>query len=100
MPSFEFDPDKSLSNKRKHGIDFLEAQQIWTDDHALEAPVPSITEPRFQLVGFASGKLWSAIVTYRADKVRIISVRAARADERRIYETRAKEKGEADGGAD
>ena len=26
---FEFDPDKSASNKLKHGIDFMEAQDLW-----------------------------------------------------------------------
>jgi uncharacterized DUF497 family protein len=31
---FEFDPVKSLSNKDKHGIDFVEAQELWNDpDH-------------------------------------------------------------------
>jgi len=26
---FEFDPVKSASNKRKHAIDFEEAQRLW-----------------------------------------------------------------------
>lgn len=30
MP-FEFDPDKSTANKGKHGIDFAEAQALWSD---------------------------------------------------------------------
>jgi uncharacterized protein len=28
---FEFDPEKSNHNKKKHGIDFLEAQTLWDD---------------------------------------------------------------------
>ena len=28
---FEFDPEKSDVNKRKHGIDFNEAQVLWND---------------------------------------------------------------------
>ena len=29
--AFEFDSEKSAANKAKHGIDFAEAQEIWTD---------------------------------------------------------------------
>ncbi|MCL2258883.1 MAG: BrnT family toxin [Cystobacterineae bacterium] len=29
--SFDFDPQKSASNKIKHGIDFKEASAIWDD---------------------------------------------------------------------
>ena len=32
---FEFDPEKSAANKRKHGIDFREAQALWGDPDAL-----------------------------------------------------------------
>ncbi len=28
---FEFDPVKSKANRKKHGIDFLEAQVLWAD---------------------------------------------------------------------
>jgi uncharacterized protein len=28
---FEYDPDKGAENKRKHGIDFEEAQALWAD---------------------------------------------------------------------
>ena len=27
--NFEFDTDKSKANKKKHGIDFVEAQALW-----------------------------------------------------------------------
>jgi uncharacterized protein len=29
---FEFDMQKSQSNKEKHGIDFIEAQALWGDN--------------------------------------------------------------------
>ena len=32
---FEFDPEKSASNKDKHGIDFIEAQALWQDGGAI-----------------------------------------------------------------
>jgi len=36
---FEFDVQKSESNKKKHGIDFNEAQALWDDPEVIEIPV-------------------------------------------------------------
>ena len=83
---FEFDPIKSPSNKSKHGIDFEEAQELWNDPHLLEIEARSADEPRFLLIGMIGGKHWSAVVTYRRDKVRIISVRRSRKEEVELYE--------------
>ena len=33
---FEYDEQKSESNKIKHGIDFEEAKAIWNDEHSCE----------------------------------------------------------------
>ena len=33
---FEYDTNKSLSNKQKHGIDFEEAKLLWDDDKMVE----------------------------------------------------------------
>lgn len=78
MPQFEFDAEKSESNQAKHGIDFVEAQEIWNDENRVEITVRSNIEQRYQLVGIARGVLWSVIWTNRNDAVRIISVRRAR----------------------
>ena len=43
-------------------------------------------EPRFLLVARWKGHHWSAVITYREEKVRIISVRRAREEEVAIYE--------------
>ena len=52
MPfAFEFDSAKSAANKAKHGIDFIEAQEIWTDPERLEIPARSLDEPRHQVIG-------------------------------------------------
>lgn len=83
---FEFDPRKSSSNKDKHGIDFEEAQALWSDPHLLEFEASSSDEPRFLLIGMIDGKHWSAVVTYRGDKIRIISVRRSRKEEVELYE--------------
>ncbi len=84
---FEFDPKKSNSNREKHGIDFSEAQSLWEDPDLIEIPVKCSDEPRFVVIGKISGKHWSGVITYRGEKVRIISVRRSRKEEVDIYES-------------
>ncbi len=83
---FEFDHAKSLSNKKKHGIDFIEVQALWDDPDFIEIPVTTVDESRLLVIGRISGKHWSAIITIRSEKVRIISVRRSRKEEVEIYE--------------
>ncbi len=83
---FEFDPQKSKRNKEKHGIDFYEAQALWDDPDFIEIPVKTIDEVRFLVIGKISGKHWSGVITYRGEKIRIISVRRSRKEEVDIYE--------------
>ena len=84
---FEFDRRKSRSNRTKHGIDFVEAQALWDDPDVLEIPARTVDEPRFLVIGRISGSHWSAIVTYREDRIRIISVRRSRDEEVALYES-------------
>ncbi len=84
---FEFDPVKSVSNRIKHGIDFLEAQALWSDPMLLEIPAKTTDEPRYLVIGLLDDKHWSAVMTYRGDKIRLISVRRARAEEVALYES-------------
>lgn len=87
MHQFEFDPEKSVRNKEKHGIDFIEAQALWDDPDLLEIPTTTEDEPRFVVIGMIGTKHWSGIVTYRNDNIRIISVRRSRVEEVSIYES-------------
>ncbi len=84
---FEFDPKKREVNKQKHGIDFNEAQALWGDPDLIEIPVQTIDEPRYLVIGTINGKHWSGVITYRGDKIRIISVRRSRKEEAEIYES-------------
>ena len=84
---FEFDPKKSDSNKKKHGIDFIEAQELWNDLDLLEIPVITSDEARFLVIGKINDKHWTGIITYRNDNIRIISVRRARNEEIELYES-------------
>jgi uncharacterized DUF497 family protein len=84
---FEYDPVKSQSNKLKHGIDFEEAQSLWSDVERVEIQAISTTEPRVMVIGQWQQKHWSAIVTYRNQIIRIISVRRSRDSEVALYES-------------
>jgi len=84
---FEFDPNKSEANKQKHGIDFVEAQALWNDVDRVEVPARTVDEPRIFVIGMISGKHWSAVITPRGAKPRIISVRRSRREEIEVYES-------------
>lgn len=86
MYSFEFDDRKSQTNLKKHGIDFIEAQQIWDDPDLVEIQARSTDEPRLLVIGCIDDKVWSAVITYRSEIIRIISVRRSRKPEIAIYE--------------
>ncbi len=83
---FEFDEAKSAANLVKHGIDFVHAQRLWHDGRLLEIPARTTDEPRLLVIGRIDGKHWSAVVTHRAHRIRIISVRRARPEEVGLYE--------------
>ena len=87
MTEFEYDLKKSGTNKIKHGIDFTEAQNLWNDSELLEIPAKTEDEQRFLIIGRIGEKIWSSVVTYREKKVRIISVRRARKEEVKLYES-------------
>ena len=83
---FEFDPAKSASNLKKHGIDFDAVQAIWQDVMRVEVPARTADEPRRLVVGQIDGRHWSVVVTYRGQRVRIISARRSRKEEVALYE--------------
>ncbi len=84
---FEWDPQKSVRNARKHGIDFGEARALWDDPRLIEVPARTEDEPRVVVVGKIGERHWSGIITYRGDRIRIISVRRSRHNEVQIYES-------------
>jgi len=87
MHSFEYDEKKSQQNLTKHGIDFDAAQTLWNDPDLLEIPAKTTDEARFIVIGVIGHKHWSAVITYRGDNIRIISVRRSRVEEVNLYES-------------
>ncbi|KHE91332.1 hypothetical protein S225a_18290 [Candidatus Brocadiaceae bacterium S225] len=87
---FEYDSNKSVMNKQKHGVDFEEAKTIWSNTHVI---LPAITEgeQRYMIIGKIKTSLFSCIFTTRDKKKRIISCRRSRKNERNIYHEKIKE---------
>lgn len=81
---FEFDTKKSLSNKEKHGIDFETAIQLWKDPQRVEIKAKWLDEPRYLLIAVIKNQHWSAIFTSRRKRIRLISVRRSRKNEKEI----------------
>ncbi|UCH62155.1 MAG: BrnT family toxin [Fidelibacterota bacterium] len=84
---FEFDLERNISNKLKRGIDFIEAQALWSDPDLVEIPVRTIDEPRFLVIGKIGSTHWSGIIAYRDGNIRIISMRRSLLEEVEIYES-------------
>lgn len=83
----EYDDNKNSINIDKHGISFEEAIGIFNDPDLIELKAKSSDEPRYLLIGKINDRYWSAIVTYRNNNVRFISVRRSRKEEVEIYES-------------
>ena len=87
MYKFEFDANKSCFNLDKHGINFIDAQELWADPDLFQVKAKSEDEQRYLVIGTIAEKYWSAVITYRDDIIRIISVRSSRKAEVLLYES-------------
>lgn len=87
MHKFEYDLNKSKSNQKKHGIDFEDAQLLWQDSEVVELKYTFEGEDRYLVIAKINAKCWTATYTFRADKIRIISVRRSRTKEVHLYES-------------
>lgn len=65
----------------------IHGQRLWQDSLRVEVPARTVDEPRLLVIGQIDGKHWSAVVTYREQRTRIISIRRSRAEVVRIYES-------------
>jgi len=86
MYQFEYDINKSHSNLDKHGIDFEEAQKLWSNPNTEIIYERSVDgENRFSIVGYIKERCFVAIFTLREGNIRIISVRRCRKKEKRRF---------------
>ena len=82
---FEWDETKRISNLMKHGIDFLDAAEVFLQDHLI-LPARSEVEQRQIAIAELNGVCISVVLTIIDDNYRLISARKARTDERQRYQ--------------
>ena len=84
-----WDEAKNLSNQKKHGVSFEEAETVFYDDDSIlfDDPDHSVGEERFLIIGATdTGKFCIVSHCYRdEDVIRIISARKATKYEKQIY---------------
>jgi len=86
---FDWDPEKSQQNEKKHGVSFNEAATVFSDYLSTTFPDPdhSIGEERFITIGMSEfGRLFVVVHADEADTIRIISARNATRHEKKYYE--------------
>jgi uncharacterized protein len=84
IQAVEWNEDKAASNRRKHGIDFDEAIEIFYGTSLLRRS-DRHTEERWLAIGETEGRVVTVVFTWRGSTLRIISARRARRNERRAY---------------
>ena len=84
---FEWDEGKRQHNLRKHGIDFFDAQKIWSGT-VLEYSSDQMhhDEDRYLAIGEFDGDCITVIFTWRGSTRRLISARKARHYEQKDYQ--------------
>ena len=82
---FESDPLKEESNLSKHGVDFIEAQELWEVRNVVSRAGRVKGEERWGIVGRLRDRLYVAIFTLRGGRVRLISCHRADANWEKLY---------------
>lgn len=80
----EWNEEKAASNRRKHGIDFDEAIEVFYGMSLLRRSDRK-SEERWLAIGETEGRVVTVVFTWRGDTLRIISARRARRNEKRAY---------------
>lgn len=85
--SFDWDPEKDLLNRAKHGVSFAEAQYAFFDTNRVIAKdlSHSNTEERYYCFGKVHNGILTVRFTYRSGVIRIIGAGYWRRG-KRIYE--------------
>ena len=91
MIKFEWDTAKAISNKKKHGVSFEEAQSVFYDEFAVQFfdDDSSTSEDRFLMLGFSDEARLLIVCHCERDQgssVRIISARKATKSESQYYQ--------------
>jgi len=91
IQGFEWDENKRRANVAKHGIDFVDAADVFADPMPfIYRSAQSSNEERYVAIGNSKGTIIAVVFTRREGKLRIISARAARKSERESYDEKRK----------
>jgi uncharacterized protein len=83
---FDWDPAKAASNIRKHRLDFQSATKVFIDPNRLEIEQEDDDDGlRYNCIGIVDNRMLVVTFTMRGETVRIISARAAKPHEKRLY---------------
>jgi uncharacterized DUF497 family protein len=86
--TYEWDPRKAQTNRRKHGVSFEEAASVFQDARAItfDDPDHSEDEPREITIGVSTkGRVLFLSHCDRDGRIRIVSARRATPNERKQY---------------
>ena len=85
---FEWDEVKREANLVKHGVDFVDAVEVFADPLRVERVDDrrEYAEERRQVVGTVHGHVLFVVYTLRGEVRRLISARRASSNERRAYD--------------
>ena len=83
---FEWDPQKDEANLKKHGLSFERARTIWDDERRICYHLCDQPETRWLVIARLGPRIYmSAVVTYREERIRLISARYATKQEIEMY---------------
>jgi len=84
---FVWNEKKARDNRRKHGISFEEACEVFFDPFRQGGDASDNFEEREFIIGFSiKRKLLVVVYAERGERTRIISARKATNEERKVYE--------------
>lgn len=86
MKYFEWDENKRVSNLLKHGIDFIDATNVFRDENRIELETFKNNEQRFLTIGSVNQVIILVVYVVRKTRRRLISARRASVEERKYYE--------------
>lgn len=82
---FEWDEAKRLSVFEARGIDFIDAPLLFDGRALLTVPAHRLGEERWLSIGEIEGRVMAVVWTWRNDRIRIITMRRARDEEKSRY---------------
>jgi uncharacterized DUF497 family protein len=83
---FEWDNAKEEANRKKHGVDFRTAAEVFLDPYVIEfEDVHATGELRLNVIGLVDNRMLFVTYTMRGEVVRIISARGAEPHEKKKY---------------